>query len=157
MTHTFSPRYFHKVSTVSFSGNSLWEDLVVLKRTVVAALPLSLYLPSSYHFRWFSFKGHSRSSWLCTDGWVHWSGLNLVSSSLFQFPVCLFFHGAMFISNSILPLVSIHCPLSLLNFYFMEGHWVVYHHHHFHLLASSLGLLFWQSSVITFPVLFLIS
>ena len=47
MTHTFSPRYFHKVSTISFSGNSLWEDLVVLKRTVVAALPLSLDLPSS--------------------------------------------------------------------------------------------------------------
>ena len=47
MTHTFSPRYFHKVSTISFSGNSLWEDLVVLKRTVVAALPLSLDFPSS--------------------------------------------------------------------------------------------------------------
>ena len=47
MTHTFSPRYFHKVSTISFSGNSLWEDLVVLKRTVVVVLPLSLDLPSS--------------------------------------------------------------------------------------------------------------
>ena len=47
MTHTFSLRYFHKVSTISFSGNSLWEDLVVLKRTIVAVLPLSLDLPSS--------------------------------------------------------------------------------------------------------------
>ena len=59
--------------------------------------------------------------WLCTDGRVHWSGLNLVSSLLFQFLVCFSFCWAMFISGSILPLVSTHCPPFSLTFYFYRG------------------------------------
>ena len=47
MTHTSNLVYFHMVSTISFSGNFPWEDLVVLKRTMVVALPLSLDLPLS--------------------------------------------------------------------------------------------------------------
>ena len=100
MTHTFSLVYFHMVSTISFSGNFPQEDLVVLKRTMVAALPLSLDLPLSIILDGSASRGvpghYQRVMYRWTGAW---SGLNLVSFLLFWFLVQFSSHWAMFISN----------------------------------------------------------
>ena len=73
MVHTLGFSFFSLF--FSFSENFLREDLVVLKRTGIASLPLSRDLPSPFIpessalegglgvvIRWFSIGGHSESS-----------------------------------------------------------------------------------------------
>ena len=75
MTHTFSPRCFHRVSIVSFPGDFFWEDLVVLRRTVVVALPLSIDLPlSTFQMVWHQRMFQVIIRRLFTGGQVHGQG-----------------------------------------------------------------------------------
>ena len=58
--------------------------------------------------------------WLCTDGRMHWSGLNLVSLLLFWYLVFFSFCWATFISSSIFT-INIHSLSLFFNFYFYRG------------------------------------
>ena len=112
MACIFNLGCFHKVSTISFSGNFPWEDLVVLKRTVVVALPLSLDLPLSNTLDGPALRNIPGHYQRVMYRWMSaWSGLNLVSFSLFQFLVQFSSCWAMFISSFSFPLVFTHCLL----------------------------------------------
>ena len=153
MTHTFSLRYFHKVSTISFSGNSLWEDLVVLKRTIVAALPLSLDLPSSIVLDGSASRGIPAHCQMVMYRWTGalvgaQSGLIIIISVF-----CLFLLSLGHVHFQFNFTISIHSLSSLFKktFTFTEVRRAVCHHHHSHLLVSFLGLLFSAAFFDRFP------
>ena len=160
MTHTFSLRYFHKVSTIHFSGNSLWEDLVVLKRTVVVTLPLSLDLPSSIILDGSALRGIQGHCQMVRYRWMGalvraQSSLIIIISVFGQFLLSLgHVHFQFNVTFSIHSLSSFHF---FKFFTSTEACRAVYHHHCSHLLVSFLGLLSWWLSLIIFPFLYLIS
>ena len=77
----------------------------------------------------------------------------MVSSSLFQFLVCLFFSWGHvhFWFNFTIGIHSL-SPFFKIFIFLIEACWVV--HHHFHLLVSFLGFPLWWSLLIAFLFLF---
>ena len=126
MTHTFSLRYFHKVSTISFSGNSLLEDLVVLKRTIVATLPLSLDLPLSIISDGSALRGIPGH---CQMVMYRWMGALVRAQSGLIIVILVFGLFLLLLGHVHFPFnftISIHSlslfpPPHFFNFYFYRG------------------------------------
>ena len=127
---------------------------MVLKRTMVVALPLSLDLPLSNTPDGSASRdvpGHyQRVMYRWTSAW---SGLILISLLLFQFLVQFSSHWAKFIfSFFFLFFLNIGSySLLALSLFFIRVHWVGFHHCCCHLWVLFLALPFLQSFLITSP------
>ena len=130
---------------------------MVLKRTVVVALPLSLDLPLSNILDGSALRdipGHyQKVVYRWTGAWL---GLNLVSSSLLWFVVQFSSHWAMF-HSSFSSIIDNHSLLVIIFFFFCFTRvlWASYHHHCHHPQVLFLEPPFLHPFLITSPSQFL--